>query len=88
MPHYALIRSRIDIPEPLWNQLKREAQWVQLSPGNYASLLLANILERPSEPVDLSLGAIERWERLAKMAGDMAAQARSKKLLEAQKLLP
>jgi len=81
MPRQVTVRSRIDVPTALWDQLKAEARWVQLSPGTYASLLLAGLLERPSGPVDLTEQAIRRWELLARMAGDMALQARSRELL-------
>ena len=83
MSRQVVQRSRIDIPDALWTQLKREAAWLYISPGTYASLLLCGLLERPDGPLDLSEQAIRRWEQLAKVAAGTASHARRQKLLAA-----
>ena len=83
MPRHVVMRSRIDLPDALLDQLKIEAAWVRLSPATYASLLLSGYMGRPTGPVDLTEQAIRRWEQLAKMAGDIAAHARSRGLITA-----
>jgi len=88
MPRRVTLRSRIDVPTVLWDQLKREAAWLAISPHTYASLLLSGLLNQPTEPPALDEQATRRYERLARMAADMAGIARRKNILAQLKALP